>query len=151
MTARPFLIGDFIWCAFPESEYAATPSRLRHIGYVIAMMVDRPATASGWRAIVAYTTSQPWRFAARRPGVIAFPAEEAASLGQQRAFWLHLWRIAQVPVTRAWFPLLDDPDRGVVGHAPKATQRMLDAVAARVFGRHGNETEQVGPYAPPKP
>jgi len=140
MTSPPFHVGDFVWCAFPESEYPARPSRHRHVTYVLAVAADQ--------AIVAYTTSQPSLYAAGRPGVIHFSAEHAADLGQMRAFWLHLWRVARLPVTPDWFPNLSDPANVVVGSVSQAMQRELEAKTKEVFTRHRLETEQLGTLRP---
>jgi len=66
------------------------------------------------------------RHAAGRPGVIHFSAEQAANLGQKRAFWLHLWRVARLPVTPVWFPGLSDPTGVVVGSASQTMRRELE-------------------------
>lgn len=140
MTSPPFHAGDFVWCAFPESEHPARPSRRLHVSYVLAVSTDQ--------AIVAYTTSQPLRHVAGRPGVIHFSAEQAAQLGQMRPFWLHLWRLARLPVTLAWFPRLSDPAGMVVGSVSLTLRRELEAKTKEVFSRHRPETEQLGPPLP---
>lgn len=157
MTFPPFHVGDFVWCAFPESEHPARPSRSRHVAYTLAVTGSIPATAitgssapsePTYQCIVAYTTSQPLRHAAGRPGIIPFSAEQAAGLGQQRAFWLHLWRVAYLPVTPIWFPRLLDLSNGVVGSASRTVRRALEAKTKEVFSRHRPETEQLGPLRP---
>jgi hypothetical protein len=155
MTPTPFHVGDFVWCAFPESEHPARPSHHLHVVYIL--VITRPISAAtvsefsaspGPTCLVAYTTSQPLRHAAGRPGVIPFSAEQAAGLGQQRAFWLHLWRVAHLPMTPTWFPRLPDPGNGVVGSVSVPMRRELDAKAKDVFRRHRLETEQLGPLRP---
>ncbi len=84
MTVPPLQQGDFVWCAFPEREAPLRPGPL-HVGYTLAVA----AVAGGHGVMVAYTTSQPWS-GPLPPGVIAFDSEEAASLGQARAFVLDL-------------------------------------------------------------
>lgn len=140
MTSPPFHAGDFVWCAFPEREHPARPSRRLHVGYTLAVSPDQ--------AIVAYTTSQPLRHVAARPGVIHFSAEQAAEFGQMRPFWLHLWRVARLPVTPAWFPRLPDPASMVVGSVPMTLRRELEAKTKAIFSRHRTETEQLGPLLP---
>jgi hypothetical protein len=73
------------------------------------------------------------------------PAEQAAEFGQKWAFWIHLWRVAHLPVTAVWFPALSDPGRCVVGRAPQAMRRELEAKTAEVFRRHAQTTEHLGP------
>lgn len=53
-------------------------------------------------------------------GVRIFTREEAAALGQQRAFRLHLNRQARVPVTTEWFPDLDSSNQGALRWRPRA-------------------------------
>jgi hypothetical protein len=140
MTSPPFHVGDFVWCAFPESENPARPSRHHHVSYVLA--------ASAEQAIVAYTTSQPLRQVAGRPGAIHFSAEQAANLGQTREFWLHLWRVVHLPVSPVWFPGLSNPANVVVGRVSQTMRRELEAKTKEVFSRHRPETEQFGPLRP---
>jgi hypothetical protein len=107
-----------------------------------------PPTGFTHQAVVAYTTSQPWPHAVGRPGVIPFSAAQAIELGQQRAFILHLWRVAYLPITPAWLPRLSDSDGGVVGHASVALCRQLEAETAKVFSRHPDTVERLGPLRP---
>jgi hypothetical protein len=151
----PFHAGDFVWCAFPEREHPARPGRHSHIVYTILVTgsvssgTAAVAEPSGqtYQAVVAYSTSQPWQEEGHRPGIIAFNAEQAAGLGQQRPFWLHLWRLAHLPITQAWFPRLSAPEGAIVGSAYSALRRQLEAKTAEIFSRHGNETVQLGPLA----
>lgn len=96
-------------------------------------------------ALIAYTISRPWPHAAGRPGVISFSSAEAAELGQRRGFVLHLWRVARLPVIPAWFPRLSAADAGVVGRASTALRLRLADEAARVFARHVDTVERLGP------
>src|SRR5208283_1586866 len=140
ITPPKFIAGDFVWCAFPESEHPARPSRIQHVGYTLLIV---GAGATGHRvsdhqhdAMIAYTTSRPWPHAAGRPGVIAFSSEQAATLGQRRGFVLHLWRVARLPVIPTWFPRLFAADAGVLGRASATLRIRLEDEAARVFARH---------------
>jgi hypothetical protein len=149
ITAPKFIAGDFVWCAFPETEHPARPSRIQHIGYTLLIV---EAGATGRRisnhehdALIAYTTSRPWPHVAGRPGVVAFSSEKAATLGQRRGFVLHLWRVARLPVIPGWFPRLSAVDAGVLGRASAALRLRLEAEAARVFARHTDNVERLGP------
>jgi len=157
MTSPPFHVGDFVWCAFPESEHPVRPSRHLHVSYVLATTASISATAIAnpstppdhtYQCIVAYTTSQSRRHVIGRPGVVSFSAEQAAELGQQRAFWLYLWRVAYLPVTPIWFPRLSELGSGVVGSVSRAMQRELETKIKAVFTRHRPEIEQLGPLRP---
>jgi hypothetical protein len=145
LTALPFRPGDFVWCAFPEREYPARPSEHRHIVYALAVM----ESVSAYRSIVAYTTSRAWRGEAQRPGVVPFSADQAAAVGQARPFWLHLWRIAHLPVTPAWFPDLSAPGGIVVGSATLTLRRELEATAVNVAWRRRRTPRPARPTAQP--
>ena len=56
---------------------------------------------------------RPWPGAAPPLGVFAFNQQDAANLGQTRAFVMDLRRLAALPVTPVWFPGLDQPEKGV--------------------------------------
>jgi hypothetical protein len=150
--APRFVAGDFLWCAFPKTERPATPSRIEHIGYTLLVVAGGPDSkrASGHEhdALIAYTTSQPWPHAAGRPGVISFSRAHAALVGQRRAFVLHLWRVARLPVTLVWCPRLAATDAGVVGRASHALRLRLQDEAASVFRRHSDTVERLGPGTP---
>ena len=76
MSSSPLHRGDFVWCAFPEGEHPDIPNQHRHIGYVLTV-ADPTGAQSEHRAMVAYTTSQPWPLAAQRPdaGVVGRASE----------------------------------------------------------------------------
>jgi hypothetical protein len=147
-----FVAGDFLWCAFPETERPATPSRTQHIGYALVVVeaaaAERRTADHDHDALIAYTTSRPWPHAAGRPGVISFTPEQAARLGQRRGFVLHLWRVGRLPVIPAWFPRLAAVDAVVVGRASTALRLRLAAEASAVFARHRDTFERLGPGAP---
>jgi len=90
----------------------------------------------------------PWPHDAEREGLVAFSAEQAATFGQQWAFWLYLWRVAHLPVTPDWFPRLSAPGGGVVGSVTPALRRELEAKTSRVFSRRAADTEHLGPLRP---
>jgi hypothetical protein len=140
LTAPPFQTGDFVWCAFPERERPANPNPAQHLAYILAL---RGGVALS--VIAAYTTSQVSAHATLRLGVRAFDRTAAASLGQHRPFLIDLRRLAYLPVTAAWFPRLDEPARGVQGHAPKALQRELMQTVETLLNRHQELVEQLGP------
>lgn len=147
MSSSPLHRGDFVWCAFPEGEHPDVPSQHRHIAYVVTV-ADPTGAQTEHRAMVAYTTSQPWPLAAQRPGVVPFALDRARALGQQHPFVLHLWRAAIVPVTPEWFPLLSAPDAGVVGRASEALKRELEAKLKDVLTRHRGSMDVLGPDRP---
>lgn len=103
---------------------------------------------NGFYALIAYTTSQPWRHEALPPGVFVIDQSIAASFGQGRAFVLDLRRLAFVPLTALWFPRLGRPDRGVQGRAALQWQRRFKQVADDLLSRRAEIIERLGPSWP---
>ena len=148
LTASPYRLGDFVWCAFPQREVPARPGP-QHLAY--ALVVSDPASGTPGALLAAYTTSRPWPANIASPlGVFRFNRQEAATLGQARAFVLDARRIAYVPITPEWFPRLGDPGLGVQGRAPKALQRSIWTVAEDLLTRHAELVERLGPLWPGK-
>ncbi len=135
--------GDFVWCAFPEREAPLRPGP-PHVAYTLAVA----GVADGHGVMVAYTTSQPWS-ASLPPGVLAFNSQEAAELGQGRAFVLDLRRLAYLPLTATWFPRLAGSGglegAGVLGRAPKALRDRANAIATELAKRRPETPGRGGP------
>lgn len=129
--------GAFVHVLFPTSQAPSEPGPL-HIGYCLA--VRHPL------ALIAYSTSQPWPRGMPLPlGVRIFTREEAASLGQQRAFRLHLNRQARVPLTTQWFPNLEAANQGVIAIAPARLRQELYEIAIELDKRYRLSIERLGP------
>ena len=140
--------GDFVWCAFPERENPARPGPL-HLAYTLAVSgVVAPDGGREFTALAAYTTSQSWLGAPLPLGVVAFDQQDAAKLGQTRAFVMDLRRLAVLPLTLEWFPGLDQPGRGVQGHMPKRQQLRYAQVATDLLTRRPEIVERLGPRGP---
>lgn len=77
MTERPYRLGQFVWCAYPEWERPGVPGPL-HIGYVVVVS-GMPGDLA---ATLAYTTSQPWN-GPEPPGIYSFGWLDAAAMGQK--------------------------------------------------------------------
>ena len=138
MTNHPFLAGQFVWCSYPKWEHPLDPGP-RHVGYILAAF----ARAGSPVAMVAYTTSRRW------PGTVplaVYPitAEEAAPMGQAKAFVIDARRIAFIPVTEIWFPDLTHPNRGCVGGAPHQLRARIQADMERLFKRSPANLERLG-------
>jgi hypothetical protein len=143
LTASPYRSGDFIWCAFPERENPARPGP-RHLAYAL-IVYNATATMSG-SIIAAYTTSRPWSDGIAQPrGLFRFDRQEAAALGQARAFVLDTRRLAYVPINARWFPHLDRPDRGVQGRAPQHLRQRIWREAEELITRRTELIERLGP------
>jgi hypothetical protein len=113
-----------------------------HLAYVLA-------TTGRISVIAAYTTSQrSAETAGAARGRFRFSRDQALELGQQRAFELNLQRLAFVPITVAWFPGLNQPDRGIQGHAPKRLQQQIWQTAEHILTRHAELVERLGPLWP---
>jgi len=139
---NPYRPGDFVWSHYPLSENPARPGP-RHIGYVTL------STSSDTEDLVwlAFTTSQPWT--GRKPsGVYSVDRDAAAGMGQSRPFTLDLRRMANVPVTAAWFPDLSAPAHGIVGRAPERLRLVYEAALIALARRHPDTIERLGPLVP---
>ncbi len=123
----------------PRAGGAFAPGSL-YVAYTLAVA----AVAGGYGAMVAYTTSQPWA-GPLPPGVLAFDSEQAADLGQARAFVLDLRRLAYLPLTATWFPPVGEPGAGVLGRAPKAVRDRANAVTAELAKRRPEMLRRSGP------
>lgn len=148
MTSPPFREGDFVWCAFPEHENPVQPGPL-HLAYALA--VSSSATTGGRQEVsvlLAYTTTRPWLDPTRPRGVFVFDRQEAARLGQTRAFVMDLRRLAAVPVTPLWFPRLDQAGSGVQGRMPKQQQRQYLQIVEYLLTRRPEIIERLGPLWP---
>ena len=139
MTAPGLRHGDFVWCAFPERETPLRPGPL-HVAYCLAVA----EVAGGHGVMVAYTTSQPWA-GALPPGVIVFDGDEAASLGQSRAFVMDLRRLAYLPLTAPWFPHIAVAGGGVLGRAPKGLRDRVATVTSELARRRPETLTKTGP------
>jgi hypothetical protein len=119
--------GAFVHVLFPTHEQPRRPGLL-HIGYVLG------STAS--EAMVAYTTSQPWPAATPLPaGARYFDEDEARSLNQSKPFTLRLDVLARLPMTRAWFPDLEQAGQGVIAVAPARLQEQITDLAMNLVRR----------------
>ena len=143
MTVPALQQGDFVWCAFPEREVPLRPGPL-HVAYVLAMA----AVGGGYGVMTAYTTSQPWSGALPH-GMIAFDVAEAASLGQARSFVLDLRRLAYLPLTATWFPRIGEEGAGVLGRAPTALRKRVNAMATELVKRRPETLSRSGPLWEP--
>jgi hypothetical protein len=131
------LPGTFVRVLFPTREQQHVPGLL-HIGYVL--------TLANQEAIVAYTTSQPLPAGTPLPArARLFDAREAARLNQSRAFMLRLDVLARLPLTRAWFPDMEQRDRGIIAVASASLRDELTRLAANLVRRHRDLLHMRGP------
>ena len=129
--------GTFVRVLFPTREQSNLPG-LPHIGYVL-IVANR-------EAIVAYTTSQPWPAGTPLPaGARLFNVQEAARLNQSRAFLLRLDTLARLPLTKAWFPDIDEPNAGVIAIAPASLRAELTRIATNLARRRRDLLDMRGP------
>jgi hypothetical protein len=128
--------GAFVRVLFPTREKPHQPG-LPHIGYILGV-------AAGY-AMVAYTTSQPWPADTPLPaGARLFDTREAARLNQSRAFLLRLDILAKLPLTRAWFPAIEQAGEGIVAIAPARLQAELTRLATNLARRRRELLEMRG-------
>jgi hypothetical protein len=135
--------GDGVWTMFPfgPPDRPDEPGPVRHIAYVLATS----QAGAMPMALLAYTSSGPWRGAAARlpAGVVEFDAAAARALGQ-RAFHLDLRCLAQVPLTARWFPDWAEPGHGVVGQAGAKLRARLEAQLTELATRNRDAIEMRG-------
>ncbi len=117
---------------------------LEHAAYIMAV-TGIPATG-GYAALVAYTTSQ--TLPDPLPlGILRFDEQAAKRMGHKKPFLLNPGRIAYVPIDAAYFPYLNRPGHGVIGHASKSTQAAITE-ATKSFLKRPEAIERSGPLWP---
>jgi hypothetical protein len=135
--------GDFVWTMFPfgPPDRPDEPGPTRHVAYVLATS----SAAAVPMALLAYTSSGPWRGAAARlpAGVLEFDAAAARALGQ-KPFHLDLRCLAQVPLTARWFPDWAQPGHGVVGTAGARLRARIEARLSELVARNRDVIEVRG-------
>jgi hypothetical protein len=127
---------------FGPPDPSDRPGSVRHIAYVLATD-SKPKVPV---LLLAYTSSGPWRGGAARlpPGVIAFDDMAARAVGQ-KPFHLDLRCLAQVPLTRRWFPDLGQAGLGIVGTAGARLRARIDAMLSELVTRNRELIEMRGP------
>ena len=94
---------------------------------------------SSWsclRLLAAYTTPQPWPAGTPLPaGARLFNDQEAARLHQSRAFLLRLDTLARLPLTKTWFPDIDESNAGVIAIAPASLRAGRTRIATNLARR----------------
>jgi len=133
-------VGAFIWCRFPlrEQPHLPGPADHLHLAYVQDVTVDRLLTI--------YTTSVTWDPSIPTPmGVMLVGALQAKALGQ-KPFVLDARRLALLPLTEDWFPLLSQPNHGIVAIAPIEFQQEVTRTAYAAATR-ASHLELLGPQA----
>ena len=129
--------GAFVRVLFPMRQVPVRPGLL-HIGYVLG--------TAGDYAVVAYTTSQSWPADTPLPaGARVFDAAEAARLNQSRAFVLRVDILARLPLTRAWFPEIEQPGGGIVAIASAALRTEITRLATNLARRRRELVDLRGP------
>jgi hypothetical protein len=95
--------------------------------------------------MLAYTSSVRHRWGTERLplGVIEFDAVAATALNQ-RPFHIDLRCLARVPPSAAWFPRLDQVDRGIVAWADRALQARINDVLFQLARRSPGHIEMRG-------
>jgi hypothetical protein len=69
-------------------------------------------------------------------------------MGQRKPFVLNPRRLAYVPINKEFFPQLNEPDRGVVGHASKGLQEAVKQDVIDLMERRPEAIERLGPLRP---
>jgi hypothetical protein len=136
----PYLVGQFVWCRFPNHEQPDRPGKSR-IGYVVAIT---PSTQGA--AALLYTTTVSWENPNLPMGVIPVDDPQAAALGQ-KPFTIDARTAAILPVTAEWFPHLERENHGIRGEAPVQLARRI-AAAVKELRDRGVVIDVRGPKRP---
>lgn len=141
----PFRPRQFVWCQFPYMEEPLRPGPKEHVGYVADVrQLDGNAHVT---VMSLYTTTVPWEPDLRLPpGVIPVEPQLARQMSQ-KGFVLDARRIAFIPVTPAYFPRLDRPDRGVLHTASKRFHEVVQNTLVKLAQRP-DLVVKLGPDAP---
>lgn len=140
----PIELGDFVLCNFPYIEAPDEPGPTEHFGLCLGTM----ASAGGRFAVVAaYTTSQSWPDHARLPaGVHRVSPERARQLGHTKSFVVDARKIAFMPLTKDFFPHLDENDSGRVGRDRALANRVLSEL--KTISQTPGVVVRLGPLRP---
>jgi hypothetical protein len=129
----PFRPRQFVWCQFPYFESPLRPGPAEHIGYVADI---RTLGGNHHLTVMSiYTTTTPWEPGVRLPpGVIPVDPAMAEKM-HQKGFVMDARRIAFIPVTRAFFPRLDQPEMGVVHTASQRFHALVENTLVELANR----------------
>lgn len=116
-----YLVGQFVWCQFPNREQPDQPGPKTRVGYVYAV-----ASTGVGAAAMLYTTTARWPGSNIPLGVIPVEERQASAMGQ-RPFAIDARTVAILPVTAEYFPYLAETGHGVQGHAPPKLVRRVEA------------------------
>src|SRR3546814_933771 len=141
----PFKPRQFVWCQFPYREEPLRPGPKEHVGYVADV---RQLDGNAHMTVMSlYTTTVPWEPDVRLPsGVIPVEPQLARQMNQ-KGFVLDARRIAFIPVTLAFFPRLDKPDRGIVHTASRRFHQVVQN-ALVTLAKRPDLVVKLGPDAP---
>lgn len=106
-------------------------------------------TAVGGRIaiVAAYTTSQPWPANVRPPvGVHRVSQEASSRLGHAKPFVIDARKIAFMPLTKEFFPQMDDPAGGKVGRDRALADRVIPDL--KTLSRSPGIIVRTGPLRP---
>jgi hypothetical protein len=145
LIVSPYRPGDFVICMYPFRERPGEPGPSPHIGYCVAEL----RKTTGVIAVVAlFTTTKPLAVAQAKPrGVIEISQQNAAAMGQRKAFLIDARRIAYMRLDARFFPHLSRADRGIVGRASAHLHNAVMRKLADLF-EEPDLIEFLGPERP---
>jgi hypothetical protein len=129
----PYKPRQFVWCNFPFMEEPLRPGPEEHVAYVADIRrIDGNAHLT---VMSIYTTTTPWEPDIKLPlGII--PVEPAmAQKMNQKTFVMDARKIAFIPVTRAFFPRLVKPDKGIINSATEHFHQLVQNTLMKLAKR----------------
>lgn len=129
----PFKPRQFVWCQFPFMEEPLRPGPEEHVGYVADIRrIDGNAHLT---VMSIYTTTTPWEPGVKLPlGIIPVEPTMAEKMNQ-RGFVMDARKIAFIPVNRAFFPRLADPDKGIIFTAAERWHQLVQNTLMKLAKR----------------
>jgi hypothetical protein len=141
----PFRPRQFVWCRFPYMEDPLRPGPGMHIGYVAD--VRRIDGNAHFTVMSIYTTTTAWEPGVELPQGVIPVDPTLARMMNQKGFVMDARRVAFIPVNRAFFPRLDDEDRGIVHTASERWHRLVQNTLM-TLARRPELVVRLGPDVP---
>lgn len=141
----PYKPRQFVWCQFPFMEEPIRPGPKEHVGYVADI---RQLGGNAHLTVMSiYTTTTPWEPGVKLPlGLI--PVEPAmAQKMNQAGFVMDVRRVAFIPVNRAFFPRLGEPEKGIIYTAAERFHHLVQNTLVKLAKRP-ELVVKLGPDAP---
>ena len=129
----PFKPRQFVWCQFPFMEEPIRPGPAEHVGYVAD--IRRIGGNTHLTVMSIYTTTTPWEPGVKLPlGIIPVEPSMAQKMNQT-GFVMDARKVAFIPVNRAFFPHLAEPDKGIIYTAAERFHQLVQNTLVKLAKR----------------